>query len=163
MNKLKLVITAVCLSTLALFLLGAECGVPVDSLPPYYIMFKLDGESKIFDKGYTDIESNAFANKVGGNSTLFCATSDVLSSSDTKTNFIEISLNGFFEGEYSNENIYYFDNEGNVSLIFTNSIKITKYEDVSGVIEATFSGTGDGKVITEGVFKVKRIPNDTWD
>ena len=43
MKTLKLIIFIVFLPALAFFLLGAACGVPVDSLPPYYITFEVDG------------------------------------------------------------------------------------------------------------------------
>ena len=165
MKTLKLIITAVCVSILALFLLGAECGVPVEtgySLPPYYIMFKVDGVSKIFDKGFTDFESNAFAGMSGGTQTAFFATAEVISSFDNRMNYIEIFLNGISEGAYSDAVIDYHE-EGILYLTNTGSLTITKYEDVGGVIEGTFSGTVEGKVITEGKFKVKRLPNDIWD
>ena len=161
MITIKILISAICVSVLTLFLLGAACGVPVDTSDSYYIKFKLDGEPKCFDKGLTDIESNAFANKYLENNTNFFATSDEYANSDDWTNCIEIFLEGVLEGEYSDAGIFYKDEE-TWDDISTNSLTITKYEDVGGVIEGTFSGTGGGKVITEGVFKVKRIPNDTF-
>jgi hypothetical protein len=126
-------------------------------------MFKFDGESKIFDKGFTDVEKNAFANKVGVGETDFFATSDELVNVDVWTNCIEIFLMGISEGTYSNVYIGYHELEEDPWYVTVDgSLTITKYEEVGGVIEGTFSGTFDGKEITDGKFKVKRIPNDTW-
>jgi hypothetical protein len=167
MKTLKLIIVAVCVSVLALFLLGAECGVPVevtDNLPPYYIMFKLDGVSKVFDKGFTDVESNAFANIVGVDETWFYATSDEIGEGDTWTNLMQIYLYGISEGVYSDlDSTIYYRDETTWHTTSTSTFTITKYEDVGGVIEGTFSGTVDGMVITEGVLKVKIIPDNTYD
>ena len=61
--------------------------------------------------------------------------------------------------------ICYYE-EGTCYGTSAGSLTITKYDDVGGVIEGTFSGSvssGTTKVITAGVIKVKRIANDSWD
>lgn len=165
MKRSVYIITAICVFSLSFFLFTG-CPSDVESLPAYYIMFKLDGESKIFDKGFTDVKKNAFANKYGVAETDFFATSDELINSGVWTNYLEIFLNGISEGTYSNVGIYYKELEEDPWYeALDGSLTITKYEEVGGVIEGTFSATVtniDTKNITEGKFKVKRIPNDTW-
>ncbi len=75
-------------------------------MPPYYIMFKLDGVSKIFDKVFTHVESSAFANIVA-DETWFYATSDEIGEGDPWTNLMQIYLYGISERVYSDSTIYY--------------------------------------------------------
>ena len=174
MKKLKLIIVVICVPVLALFLLGAECGVvpartpvrTVESLPDYYIIFKFDGVEMDFKKGFTNVEVNAFANVFDSEYTFFFATSEVVQFNPNGY-FIYFVVNGIDDGEYTLDYIEYQGKK--VDPIYGSSegsIKITEYGDVSGVIEGTFSATvadnGTTKDITEGKFKVKRIQDDKF-
>jgi hypothetical protein len=51
MKTIKLLINTICVSVFTLFLLGAACGVPVDTSDSYYIKFKVDGVQKNYERG----------------------------------------------------------------------------------------------------------------
>ena len=131
---------------------------------------------KVFDRGLTNYESNPFGEVVTdeGDYTIIIATPDVRTGDDTATNGIEIVLDGITPGTYSGigiASVIYYENENAwVSDPVTNDITvdITKYDDVGGVIEGTFSTTlveaipdSLTKVITDGEFKVVRAANNT--
>jgi hypothetical protein len=177
MKILKLIVTAMCVSVLALFLFAAECGVPVesadifDSLPTYFIIFKLDGESKTFDKGMTLYERQAFGNEhpLDGKTTLF-AMPNVETGEVEPITYIWIDFNGTDEDTYPaiflNADISYFqlriDGGANVSNSNV-TVQVTSYGVLGETIEGYFSGLlTDGSIITEGVFKVFRAPDNTF-
>ena len=171
MKILKLFITAVCISALAFFFLGA-CGGSDD----YYITFKVDGVSKTFDKGFTDYESAPFGNLVDLYGDLFAmyATPDEETGESWPDNYISIMFRGTSTGTYSDTleaSLYYREygsgwwEGGPVDDII---ITVTKYDDMGGVVEGTFSTTIIDEIsesitreITEGKFRVKRIADDT--
>jgi hypothetical protein len=175
MKTFKLIIVAVCVSTLALFLLGAECGV-VPGLG-YYIKFKVDGVEKNFDKGLTNYESEPFGNEVMGNGEAFflAATPDVETGEDPPNNYIGITFDGTKTGTYTGflqaDLIFLENGKGWMDDVGTDDlvVTVTKYEDEGGVIEGTFSSTvietepdSVFKEITEGEFRVKRITDGTF-
>ncbi|UCB44594.1 MAG: hypothetical protein JSV25_10265 [Spirochaetota bacterium] len=164
MKTLKLMITAVCVSVLALFLLGAECGVPVETVLGYYIMFKADDVQKYFDKGLTNYESEPFGNPVTSaeDYTVFFATPDEETGDEAVENGIAIMFDGTTIGTYTNtETIVQYTEDGIDVSGNADTVSVTKYDDEGGVIEGTFSGTIEGVVITEGQFRVKRVAKDT--
>ena len=171
MKAIKLIVTVMCVSVFALFLLGAECGVPeevVDSLPAYYIIFKADGELKTYSKGFTDFNGDACGNYVSSETTQIVAlpVASALVDGPLDEYFLII-----FPGQESYDSVYFQYGDGSGDVYITpgpeiSSVTITKYEDEGGVIEGTFSGmvTLDTDIdITEGKFKVKRVPDDSFD
>jgi hypothetical protein len=179
MKTLKLVIVAICVSVLALFLLGAECGVPVediDGLPAYYIIFKAGEEIKTYTKGFTEFTGDAcgnyyeyIINGVGALQEEYLTEIVAMPEASAYADFPpEEFLLIIFPGQESFEDalFVYADGSGNTYGGFENNVVITNYEDEGGVIEGTFSGTianGEPIEITDGKFKVKRVTDDSFN
>ena len=175
MKTLKLIVTTICISLLAFFLLGAECGAPVesvnhiDSLPTYFIIFKLNGESKTFDRGFTDFESKPFGNKQSSTKTTLIATPDDETGMEEPDNYIWIDFNGAdvdtYPTTFLNVDIDLdLSIEGGATVNNSNIVvQVTSYGAVGETITGYFYGTlSDGSIITEGVFKVYRAPDYTF-
>ncbi|UCB45310.1 MAG: hypothetical protein JSV25_14010 [Spirochaetota bacterium] len=176
MKSFKLIIVAICVSFLALFLLGAECGVVPEEVS-YYIMFKVNDVQKVFDKGATNWESKPFGQTITGDPdfTNMYANPNVETGDETPFNEITIDFYGTSTGTYTGtvqaQLAYYENGVGWRAYSGTDDIIVTVTRcdtDVGGVIEGTFSTTiyelvpdGVTKVITEGKFKVKRIADNT--
>ena len=144
----------------------------------YYIKFKADGVEKVFDLGLTDVEENAFGEVLGGSMTLLFGTPETFANLDAgnPNNFVGITLLGTEAGSYD-------DDTGLDSFNYTveqaeyqpssSELTITSFGAEGGDIVGTFSATvqwasgepaSDPEIlITEGEFKVKRIPNDSYD
>ena len=79
--------------------------------------------------------------------------------------FITISFEGSAEGSYPIYHIVY-DEDGTAYFLVNGSITITKYEEVGGVIEGTFtaevSDNGTTIEIESGQFRVIRVYDDTY-
>ena len=141
-----------------------------DSLPAYYIIFKVDGEIKTFDKGFTGYESNPFGNATtdNGGASVLWASPDETTPFDAD-NYIKIYLFGIIQGTYTGSSevlqLGYLVGGTLYNSAEEVSVTITKYDDVGGVIEGTFYGTVtftvEDKIITEGKFKVKRVADGT--
>jgi hypothetical protein len=168
MKRLILILTVICIVSLSCFLFT---GCP--ALNIYYIKFKVDGEGKIWDKGYTDYESNAFGSLYPGEGRIrLVATPDAVASTDDIDNYIWFRITGISAGTYPNtEVLIWFKEDGGVE--YTNNVGvgdmtviITEFGEIGGVIKGTFSGTLDetdsvGPItITEGEFEVLRAEND---
>ena len=108
MKRLIVIITVICIASLSFFLFT---GCP--ALGIYYIKFKVDGESKIWEKGFTDYESNAFGfvSTVDDKTRLF-ATPDVVASTDDIDNYIQFRINGSSMDTYPNTEVYMWFREG---------------------------------------------------
>ena len=119
MKLLKLFII-ICISSFSFMFFSGCVSIP------YYISFNVNGVYKIFDKGITDVESNAFANKYGGTETIFFATSDETEYVFSETsNCIEIYLSGVLEATYSNVRLLYRE-EGPWYSTASAFVKVTK-------------------------------------
>jgi hypothetical protein len=150
---------------------------------PYYIKFKADGIEKMFELGLTEVEVHAFGEVIGG-MTLLLATPETYPNIGSETenkpnNWIGIVIAGTDPGTYT-WGIDFVDLNYTVELCeyFPQSegtVTITSFGDVGEEITGTFSATvvfeyspGDPPadleiLLTDGEFKVKRIPDDSWN
>ena len=178
MKPLRIIGVAVLLSMSSLFFFSASC----ESDPGYYISFKADGMTFTFNQGLTDITSEAFGNIVFSDTAiiLFATPEQNKTSASAPNTYIIIQLFATGIGTYppSGENFiplaalltvfYIKDGVSYSSNSFPGEVSLTidTLEDVDGVIEGTFyAHVGDGILdiqITEGRFRVKRVPNESF-
>jgi hypothetical protein len=169
MKTIKLLINAICVSVFTLFLLGAACGVPVDTSDSYYIKFKVDGVQKNYDKGLTDVEEKPFGIQWPEDGTEIWANPNVVSNGD-QIEWLYIMTFLLDVGTESTDGTVEYVTEARAIIYRSTSytVTITTYGSVGGIIEGTFSATvenffppNDLKEITEGEFRVKRIADNT--
>jgi len=74
------------------------------------------------------------------------------------TSFISIYFNGNTTGTYpiGGSNMVYIDDSGTFSSFDSGTITVTRYDEVWGLIEGTFTGTGPDGLSGSGVFSVVR-------
>ena len=138
-----------------------------ESLPPYYVAFTIDGERFVWEYGLTNIERNTFGSRLdeGTVYTHFIALPIEEEWSGGLQDWITISFIGESEGTYPIYHITYTEDGTHYSLL-NGSITITKYEEVGGVIEGTFtaevSDNGTTIEIESGQFRVIRVADDTY-
>ncbi len=141
-----------------------------EQLPQYYIMFYINGDRYLYDKGFSDIESMPFVrDDIGASWASIYATPDVGTFTDYQNHAIK-SIHLIAEDSHGNTGTWinaqiYFDNG---TLLFTSTftpqdtITISKNGPViDTAVEGTFSATvkngGTTLDITNGSFRVKRI------
>ena len=162
MKRFLLTMTVLCIATLSIFIFT---GCPTATTDTYYIKFKLDGEPKCFDKGYTNYESNPFGNELDVATTLY-ATPDDETGAEEPDNYIQIYFYGLDTDTYpaTFPGVLILVRTGGVSAFHSDcTLQVTSYGTVGGTIEGTFSGLlDDGSIITDGNFRVLRIPDSTY-
>jgi hypothetical protein len=133
------------------------------------------GEGTVYEwrLGLTMYEAEAFGNVItnGGSATLLLATPDVETGKTTPDNYVAIVIYGSSTGEYKTvpddtlSGRYVINGERwDFSAI---TLRITKFEEVGGVIEGTFSGTiltplSEPVALVDGQFRVKRIADNSF-
>ncbi|MEJ2664883.1 MAG: hypothetical protein P8107_12735, partial [Spirochaetia bacterium] len=87
-------------------LLPLSCPAPGggDGLPDYYILFYIDGQRYVFEKGLTDIETVPFAGYWGATHTVIFATPDTGTSADYINSNLSAYIYVGFEDWYENAN-----------------------------------------------------------
>jgi hypothetical protein len=145
----------------------------------HYIKFKANGVEKVFDLGLTEVEENAFGEVLGGATILFAAPETYANIDPNPFNFIGIVLDGATPDTYTWDigflDMNYTVDQAEYSPVSGGSVTIIEFGDVGGDITGTFSATVqfsyspnppplDSTIhIIDGEFKVKRIPDDSWD
>ena len=165
MKRFLLIISVVCIASLSVVLFT---GCPAASPDTYYIKFKLDGVDENFDKGFTNYESRPFGNEGSGSYTAITATPDDETGETVPDSYIWIDFDGVDTDTYPitfpNEALTINLRIGGVTAYSSNvTLQVTVYGAVGETIEGTFSGLlDDGSIITEGEFKVVRVPDNTF-
>ena len=165
MKRFIFIITAICIASLSIFLFT---GCPTATTDTYYVKFKLDGVSLNFDKGFTNYESKPFGNEMTGSLTSFFATPDDETGETEPNTYIWVDFDGFSTDTYPitfpDSDLYlYLQIEGSGANNSDVTMQVTVYGAVGETIEGTFSGSlDDGSTISEGEFRVIRIPDNTF-
>ena len=112
-------------------------------LSGYYIYALLDDTAYEWRLGYTNIEDDAFGfvEPAATDRAILIATPDVETGDTAPDNYVRIVFEGTTTGTYTNV-IQSGYNINGVGWIFTDiTLVVTIFEDVSGIITGTFSGT----------------------
>jgi hypothetical protein len=163
------------------FFCAGSCSNGLD----YYVKFTANGEEVVFGLGLTDVEENAFANVVNsdGSNTVFVATPATVDSGMTPSSSIVIDILGTETRTYtsnSGELSIYFMDSGMPYHLISGTVNVTSFGEVGSTIEGRFEATlykydaGANSLkevksalpvditITDGLFKVKRIADDSY-
>ena len=156
----------------SLFIIGGSC---TDTSPQNDVTFTIDGQPVTFNKGITvsDDESFAVQDTVQGATYIYASSESASDTSNLPDNYILIRVLATGTGSWqllvlaTLAVMYYEDGVQYIAITpgDTTTITITKYGDVGDTIEGTFSSkvrdNGNTIEITDGQFKVKRLPDDS--
>jgi len=156
----------------SLFIIGGSC---TDTSPQDDFVLTIDGEPITFDKGITDSDDEPFAvqNTVLGVTYIYASPESASDTLNLPDNYILIHVLTTDTGSWQLAAVvilavmYYEDGVQYIAITpgDTTTVTITKYGDVGDTIEGTFSSkvrdNGNTIEITDGQFKVKRLPDDS--
>jgi hypothetical protein len=178
-------ICAIVFFTILCAVMFVSCPAPGGSheLPDHYILFYIDGQRCLFDKGLTDVETEAFAGHWGATHTTIFATPDTGKVEDFNnlnlSSFIKVGIEDWYDigndtpgntGDIILEFLDYYDGATDTlyqlkfNINTPDTATVTSNASVGGDITGTFSGTvvsgGQELEVTSGSFKVKRVDRD---
>jgi hypothetical protein len=148
-------ICAIVFFTILCAVMFVSCPAPGGSheLPDHYILFYIDGQRCLFDKGLTDVETEAFAGHWGATHTTIFATPDTGKVED----FNNLNLSSFIKVGIEDWYDIGNDTPGNTGDII---LEFLDYYDITGTFSGTVVSGGQELEVTSGSFKVKRVDRD---
>jgi hypothetical protein len=154
-----------------IFFIGASC---TDTAVQEDIGFMVDGQTVVFNKGLTASDDKPFAvyETDGGSTYIYAGMESVSDTSNLPDDYLMIRIfanetgswqvqAAFMTVWYYRDGVRYWSYQtGNVSVTITQYGEVG--EDVEGSFHATVSdGDGTSFEITDGYFKVTRLPDDS--